>query len=180
MADEQKERREVTVDPEAAKRRAEIIAAAKARAAAKKSGDAGAASSGTSAAAATSAAATTAARPAAAAPAVTAYAASLNPGGAAVAALTNPKVTALGTINQGVELTFDAAEEANIKKLLGGVGAYANPLRGRRWQIDYRYWKTAKKRLTEAGYQVEGKDMMGRSLDDWDPLTRGWVRGELS
>jgi hypothetical protein len=174
MSEENKERREVAVDPEAAKRRAEIIAAAKARAAAKKSG-------GAPTAAAPSPAGAVAARPVAApAPAVTAYAASLNPGGAAIAAPLHPKITALGTINQGIELTFDAAEEANVKKILGGIGAYANPLRARRWQIDYRYWKTAKQRLTEVGYQVEGKDLLGRPLDDWDPLTRGWVRGELA
>lgn len=101
---------------------------------------------------------------------------SINPGGAPASPPQNPKVTAFGTINQGVELHFAESEEATIKKLLGGLGLYQNPLRAGAWQIDYRYFAEAKRRLEAAGYQVEGQDFMGRPLDRWDPEKRGWTR----
>ncbi len=115
----------------------------------------------------------------AAAPAIQVPVAAHNPGGSPPTPPAHPKVVALGTINQGVEIQADPAEEANLRKLLGGLGAYQNPLRRGTWQVDYRYWKEAQQRLERAGYQVESRDYMGRSLDEWDPLTRGWVRTEL-
>jgi len=101
---------------------------------------------------------------------------SINPGGAPASPPQNPKVTAFGTINQGVELHFAESEEATMKKLLGGLGLYQNPLRAGAWQIDYRYFAEAKRRLEAAGYQVEGRDFMGRPLDEWAPEKRGWTR----
>jgi hypothetical protein len=44
--------------------------------------------------------------------------------------------------------------------------------------VDYRYWQEAKRRLQAAGYKVESRDYLGRSLDEWDPVTRGWARAE--
>jgi hypothetical protein len=85
---------------------------------------------------------------------------------------------AVGTVNQAVEIQADPGEEANLRKLLGGLGAYPNPLRGGAWQVDYRYWQEAKRRLQAAGYKVESRDYLGRSLDEWDPVTRGWARAE--
>jgi hypothetical protein len=114
-----------------------------------------------------------AARPAAAA--VPSLATSENPGGQPVAAPQNPKIQALGTINQSVELRCDATEDQNMRRLLGGLGAYRNPLRSA-WQVDYRYYAEARKRLTAAGYQVEGKDYLGRPLEQWAPARRGWTR----
>jgi hypothetical protein len=98
-----------------------------------------------------------------------------NPGGQPVVAPQNPKVQALGTINQSVELRCESSEDQNMRRLLGGIGAYRNPLRGA-WQVDYRYYAEAVKRLAAAGYQVEGKDYLGRPLDQWAPAQRGWTR----
>lgn len=115
----------------------------------------------------------TAARPAPAGQ--KAWATAENPGGQPPAPPQNPKVQAFGTITQSVELRCEASEDQNIRKLLGGLGAYRNPLRGV-WQLDYRYYAEALKRLQAAGYHVEGRDYLGRPLDAWRPETRGWTR----
>jgi len=171
--------------------REEKIAAAKAKAEAMKAqraaqagtpgapatpaGPAAPAAPGAPAAAAGPAAA--AARPAPARPAAgtPALATSDNPGGQPVAAPQNAKIQALGTINQSVELRCESTEDQNVRRLLGGIGAYRNPLRNA-WQVDYRYYAEALKRLTAAGYQVEGKDYLGRPLEQWAPARRGWTR----
>lgn len=88
----------------------------------------------------------------------------------------NPKVRALGTLNQAVEFTAEKSEEENLKKLLGGLGAYANPLRGGAWELSYRYYPEARQRLEQAGYTIEETDYLGRPLKDWTPSTRGWTR----
>jgi hypothetical protein len=111
----------------------------------------------------------------AAKPAAPALATSDNPGGQPVQAPQNAKIQATGTINQSVELRCDSTEDQNVRRLLGGIGAYHNPLRGA-WQVDYRYYAEALKRLTAAGYQVEGKDYLGRPLEQWAPARRGWTR----
>ncbi len=113
--------------------------------------------------------------PAPAKPVVPGKATSANPGGAPVAAPQNPKVEAFGTITQSVELRAEASEAQNLERLLGGLGLYRNPLRGT-WQLDYRYFAEARKRLEAAGYRIEGRDYLGRSLDEWTPHTRGWTR----
>jgi hypothetical protein len=177
--------------PPAEMSREEKIAAAKAKAEAMKAqrtaqggapGAAGpaapAAASGAPAAAAPAAAAGTrpaGAAPARPAPAAPALATSENPGGQPVVAPQSAKIQAFGTINQSVELRCDATEDQNIRRLLGGLGAYRNPLRNA-WQVDYRYYAEARKRLTAAGYQIEGKDYLGRPLEQWAPARRGWTR----
>ena len=98
-----------------------------------------------------------------------------NPGGAPPAVPQHPKVEALGTITQSVELRADPTEAQNLERLLGGLGLYRNPLRGA-WQLDYRYYAEARRRLQAAGYQVEGRDYLGRPLEQWAPHTRGWTR----
>jgi len=170
---EEKPRRQAAEDPEKAAERKRLIEEAKARWAAKRDQAAGA-----PAAAPAERARTEAARQEAS-PAIQVPVAAHNPGGSPVAPPAHPNVAALGTVNQGVEIQADPAEEANLRKLLGGLGAYPNPLRRGAWQVDYRYWKEAQQRLAQAGYKVESRDYMGRPLDDWDPLTRGWVRTEL-
>ena len=119
------------------------------------------------------------AAPAAAKPAPTAgvpgKATAANPGGAPPAAPQSPKVEAFGTLTQSVELRAADSEAQNIERLLGGLGLYRNPLRGT-WQLDYRYYAEARKRLLAAGYQVEGRDYLGRPLEKWNPYTRGWTR----
>ena len=164
--------------------REEKIAAAKAKAEAMKAqraaeaGAPGAAPPPSAPAAGGAAPGASAPRPAAAArpaPATPALATSENPGGQPVVAPQNAKIHALGTINQSVELRAEPTEDQNIRRLLGGLGAYRNPLRNA-WQVDYRYYAEALKRLTAAGYQVEGKDYLGRPLEQWAPARRGWTR----
>jgi hypothetical protein len=138
---------------------------------------AGTAASGTpvAPAAPTGAGARPAAPAARVAPAMPALATSENPGGQPVATPQNPKIQALGTINQSVELRCEATEDQNMRRLLGGLGAYRNPLRNA-WQVDYRYYAEALKRLVAAGYQIEGRDYLGRPLEQWAPARRGWTR----
>ncbi|MDR5684144.1 MAG: hypothetical protein QN163_08975 [Armatimonadota bacterium] len=187
------DRNKAADDPQKAAERRRIIEEAKARWAAKK-----AAQEGTPAAGAPAAQETREERAAAArakaealraqregaqappAPSIPPIVAAHNPGGTPVNAPANPKLQALGTINQAVEVRADPAEDANLRKLLGGIGAYQNPLRDNAWQVDYRYWKEARRRLLAAGYQIEETDYMGRPLEEWEPITRGWARAELS
>jgi len=168
---EQERPRRPAVDPQKEAERKRLIEEAKARWAAKKAeGIAG------EAAALAAGARQTQAAPQA--PSVPVPVASHNPGASPLSPLANPHLVAVGTVNQGVEIQADPSEEANLRKLLGGLGAYPNPLRRGHWQVDYRYWREAQRRLQAAGYKVEGRDYMGRPLEEWDPLTRGWVRVE--
>jgi hypothetical protein len=100
---------------------------------------------------------------------------SLNPGGRPGAPLKAPALEAFGTLNQSVEIRGDAGENENLKKLLGGLGAYQNPLRSDSWQIDYRYYAAAKARLEAAGYTLTEKDFLGRPITAWSPSSRGWT-----
>jgi hypothetical protein len=170
-----------TQPPAAEASREEKIAAARAKAEALKAQRAAAGTAsppGTPGAPAQKASAASgpggAARPAPAA-GPRAWATSENPGGQPAAPPQNPKVQAFGTITQSVELRCDKSEDQNFVRLLGGLGAYRNPLRGV-WQLDYRYYAEALKRLQAAGYQVEGRDYLGRPLEKWQPETRGWTR----
>jgi hypothetical protein len=86
------------------------------------------------------------------------------------------KVTASGSVTQGVEFRGERTEDENLKKLLGGLGAYPNPLRGGAWQLDYRYYADARRRLEQAGYEIEESDFLGRPLREWSPQTRGWTK----
>lgn len=103
---------------------------------------------------------------------------SLNPGGRPGTPPAAPALQALGTLNQGVEIRGDPGEGENLKKILGGLGAYQNPLRGEAWQIDYRYYPEAKRRLAAAGYTIAEQDYLGRPLAAWNPAARGWTRVE--
>lgn len=160
--------------------REEKLAQIKARAEALKaarSAGAAAAKAGTPGATAAGGTATAPAKPAAPT-SVEVPVSSVNPGGRAGAP---PQVAALevfGTLNQSVEIKADAVEHDNVKKLLGGLGAYQNPLRGDVWQIDYRYYAEARQRLEAAGYTITETDYLGRPLSTWNPVTRGWTRVE--
>jgi hypothetical protein len=164
-------------DAPAGTSREEQMAAIRARAEAMKAARA----SGTAPAAAPSAAATaSAAAPArpAAPTTVDVPVSSLNPGGRPGTPPQAPALEAFGTINQSVEIRAAAGENENIKKLLGGLGAYQNPLRGDVWQIDYRYYAEARRRLEAAGYTMSEKDYLGRPVATWSPTSRGWTRVE--
>ena len=91
---------------------------------------------------------------------------------------TSPKVTALATVTQGVELATDKAEDENIRKLLGGLGAYQNPLHPGIWQLDYRYYDEAKRRLKQAGYEIEEDQYGNIPLSKWTPHLWGWSKVE--
>jgi len=153
--------------------REEKIAAAKAKAEALKAQRAAAGTPAPAGGAAQAASAATRPVPAQAS-AQRSWATADNPGGQPVVAPQNPKIQAFGTITQSVELRCEPSEDQNVRKLLGGLGAYRNPLRGV-WQLDYRYYAEALKRLQAAGYQVEGKDYLGRPLEKWTPEGRGWT-----
>lgn len=103
---------------------------------------------------------------------------SLNPGGRPAAPPQVPALEAYGTPNQSVEIRANPSEAENVKKILGGLGAYQNPLRGNAWQIDYRYFAEARRRLEAAGYVIAGRDFLGRPLSTWSPAARGWTRVE--
>ncbi len=182
MAEEERRPRTPPQDDEAAARRRQLIEEAKARWAAKKAAGGAvpqpqAEPSREERIAAARARAEAARRERTVA--VEVFVASANPGASPVAPPQNPILRAFGTVNQGIEIEADPSEEQNLRKLLGGLGAYQNPLRRNRFQLDYRYWKEAKKRLEAAGYKIEQQDFLGRPLDEWDPLTRGWVRARL-
>jgi hypothetical protein len=90
----------------------------------------------------------------------------------------NAKVTARGTVTMGVEIRAERGEEENLKKLLGGLGAYASPLTAGAWQLDYRYYQEAKTRLQQAGYEIEDEMYTGKPLSTWTPHRGGWSRVE--
>ena len=150
--------------------RDEQIAALKAKAEAMKAARAAAQTTGGGGAA------QPAAKPAAPSNALDVPVSSLNPGGRPGAPLKAPALAAHGTINNSVEIRGEASEDENLKKLLGGLGAYQNPVRGNAWQIDYRYYAEARRRLEAAGYKVAEKDYLDRPIKDWSPVSRGWTR----
>ncbi len=101
---------------------------------------------------------------------------SVNPGGRPGVAPQAIALEAHGTINNSVEIRGETGENENLKKLLGGLGAYQNPLRSNAWQVDYRYYAEARRRLQAAGYTVTEKDFLGRPIATWSPTSRGWTR----
>jgi hypothetical protein len=118
-----------------------------------------------------------AAQPAAAPPAFETPVSSLNAAGRPAGKPASGKVRAFATVTQGVELAVEKTEDENIKRLLGGLGAYLNPLRGV-WQIDYRYYAEAKRRLQQAGYEIEEAQYGRIPLKTWTPHLGGWSKVE--
>lgn len=99
---------------------------------------------------------------------------SLNAAGRPAGKPQNAKVIARGTVTMGVEIRAERTEDENIKKLLGGLGAYVSPLTAGAWQLDYRYYTEAKQRLQQAGYEVEDDMYTGQKLTEWTPHRGGW------
>lgn len=118
-----------------------------------------------------------AAAPAAAA-AVETPVSALNAAGRPAGKPQNARVRASGTVTMGVEIRAERTEDENIKKLLGGLGAYLNPLSAGAWQLDYRYYQEAKTRLQQAGYEIEDEMYTGQALTAWTPHRGGWSRVE--
>lgn len=102
----------------------------------------------------------------------------INAAGRPAAKPQNPKLRAVASVQQGVEIAVDKTEEENVKKLLGGLGVYANPLRRGSWQLDYRYWAEGRRRLEQAGYEIEEEQYGRVPLKNWNPTLGGWTRTE--
>lgn len=117
-----------------------------------------------------------AAQPGVPGPTLETFVSSLNAAGRPAVAPQNPGVRAFGSVNSGVELRCASAEEENLRKLLGGIGVYQNPVRGGAFQIDYRYYAEAKARLERAGYLVEEDEFGPLDLKAWTPLRGGWSK----
>jgi len=77
-----------------------------------------------------------------------------------------------------VEIQSAASEAENLRRLLGGIGAYENPVRAGAFQIDYRYYAEAKTRLERAGYQIEEDEFGPLDLSKWNPVRAGWSKTE--
>lgn len=148
---------------EAPKSRAEILAAIKAKADAIRAQRAAAAKGEAPAAEAPAAAFET-------------PVSSVNAAGRPAGKPQSTQVTASGSVTQGVEIRADRSEDENLKKLLGGLGAYQNPVRGGAWQVDYRYYAEARGRLEQAGYEIDESDFLDRPLREWSPEVRGWTK----
>jgi len=112
----------------------------------------------------------------AAGPSLDAFVSSLNAAGRPAAAPQNPQLRAYASVNYGVEFTGASTEEENLRKILGGIGAYQNPLRGGAFQLDYRYYPEAKARLARAGYTIEEHEFGPLQLATWTPVRGGWSR----
>ncbi|HEY6104159.1 MAG TPA: hypothetical protein VI007_13135 [bacterium] len=116
----------------------------------------------------------TGAAPAKEPPAVETFVSSLNAAGRPAAAPTNTQLRAYGSVNFAVEIVGEKSEEENLRKLLGGIGAYQNPLRGGAFTIDYRYYAEAKRRLERSGYTITEEQFGPLPPGKWEPIAGGW------
>ncbi len=115
---------------------------------------------------------TPAAGPAAAA--VETFVSSLNAAGRPAGAPTNAQLRAYGSVNFAVEIVGEKSEEENLRKLLGGIGAYQNPVRAGAFTIDYRYYAEAKRRLERGGYTITEDQFGPVKTGEWKPVRGGW------
>lgn len=155
------------MDEEKPKSREEILAAIKAKADAIRA---------QRAAAATAAPEAAAAKAGVAGPTLETFVSSLNAAGRPAAAPQQPKLRVYGSVNCAVEISCEATERDNLRKILGGIGAYENPLRGGAFTIDYRYYAEAKSRLQRAGYEIEQEAFGPVRPSEWTSLRGGWGR----
>lgn len=106
------------------------------------------------------------------------FVSAINAAGRPAAVPQSAKVRAYASVNFGVEIQGAPSEAENLRKLLGGIGAYENPVRGGAFQIDYRYYPEAKTRLERAGYQIEEEEFGPLPLGKWNPVRAGWSKVE--
>lgn len=104
------------------------------------------------------------------------FVSAINAAGRPAAAPQSAKVRAYASVNFGVEIQGAPSEAENLRRLLGGIGAYENPVRGGAFQIDYRYYPEAKTRLERAGYQTEEEGFGPLPLGKWNPVRAGWTK----
>ena len=77
-------------------------------------------------------------------------------------------------MNFAVEIVGAKSEEENLRRLLGGIGAYQNPVRGGAFTVDYRYYAEARRRLERAGYTISEDQFGPVTPQAWDSLSGGW------
>lgn len=155
------------MDEEKPKSREEILAAIKAKADAIRAQRAAAATATPEAAAA---------KGGGAGPTLETFVSSLNAAGRPAAAPQQPKLRAYASVNYAVEIQCEPTERENLRKLLGGISGYENPLRGGAFTIDYRYYAEAKSRLQRAGYEIEEEAFGPVRPGEWTAWRGGWGR----
>lgn len=111
-------------------------------------------------------------------PTLETFVSAINAAGRPAAAPQNPGVKVYGSVNFGVEIQSAPTEAENLRKLLGGIGAYENPVRAGAFQIDYRYFAEAKNRLERAGYRIEEEAFGPVAPATWNPVRAGWSKVE--
>ena len=77
-------------------------------------------------------------------------------------------------MNFAVEIVGEKSEEESLRKLLGGIGAYQNPVRGGAFTVDYRYYAEAKRRLERGGYTISEDQFGPVKPGEWGPISGGW------
>jgi hypothetical protein len=102
------------------------------------------------------------------------FVSSLNAAGRPAGAPTNPQLRAYGSVNFAVEIVGDKSEEENLRRLLGGIGAYQNPVRAGAFTVDYRYYAEARRRLERSGYAISEDQFGPVRPAEWRPLAAGW------
>lgn len=107
-------------------------------------------------------------------PTLDTFVSSLNAAGRPAAAPQQPKLRAYGSVNYAVEIQCETTERENLRKILGGISAYENPLRGGAFTIDYRYYAEARSRLQRAGYEIEEEAFGPVRPGEWTPRRGGW------
>jgi hypothetical protein len=151
------------MDEQKPKSREEILAAIKAKADAIRAQRA-----------VTEAAPKTDAGPAAPSATLETFVSSLNAAGRPAAAPASTQLRAYGSVNFAVEIVAEKSEEENLRKLLGGIGAYQNPVRGGAFTVDYRYYAEAKRRLERSGYTITEEQFGPLTPEQWTPVSGGW------
>ena len=102
------------------------------------------------------------------------FVSSLNAAGRPAAPPANTQLRAYGSVNFAVEIVGEKSEEENLRKLLGGIGAYQNPVRGGAFTVDYRYYAEAKRRLERGGYAISEDQFGPVKPSEWEPVAGGW------
>jgi len=115
-----------------------------------------------------------AAGPARDAAALETFVSSLNAAGRPATPPANAQLRAYGSVNFAVEIVGEKSEEENLRKLLGGIGAYQNPVRGGAFTVDYRYYAEAKRRLERGGYTISEDQFGPVKPGEWGPVAGGW------
>ena len=102
------------------------------------------------------------------------FVSALNAAGRPATSPANTQRRAYGSVNFAVEIVGEKSEEENLRKLLGGIGAYQNPVRSGAFTVDYRYYAEAKRRLERGGYTISEDQFGPVKPGEWGPVAGGW------